>query len=373
MIQTKVCKNCKSTISRNNLSDFHWNQKEFCSRRCKSNYRDYSCICRECNKEFFIRKRDVNIGRGQFCSRKCSVTWGGRENTKLNTQLVNCNNCGKEYRMQNSHIKRKLDYNYNFYCSQKCETEKRTEHNSNCHICNKSFRRMKSEIINDTHIYCSFECFKIGLRNGEYRNCIRCNKEFYIRPSEIKKSSGKYCSMQCYYPDVELLSIPCFNCGTEFKRYKSRLRKYNFCSQECVNEKQEFGFGIVSKSKSGKVFPSLIESIFSDVLDYVNLKYDTSVLVTENRKWTCDFTIEIDNKIYWIEIDGMGSSRRKPYFNKSGKPINEKIKYYIDNNYNLFVISNNDFIGDLKELLFELEIDLEDEELEEITNELWKY
>ena len=26
--------------------------------------------------------------------------------------------------MQNSHIKRKLDYNYNFYCSQKCETEK---------------------------------------------------------------------------------------------------------------------------------------------------------------------------------------------------------------------------------------------------------
>jgi hypothetical protein len=371
--QTKVCKTCLSTIVRGEQSDYHWNVKEFCSRKCKSNHKDVPCTCRECNKEFFVRRRGINSGRGQFCSRKCSFTWGGRENTKLNTQLIKCVNCGKLYRMDNSRIKRKKGKEHNFYCSQKCETEKRTEHNSNCPVCNKSFRRMKSEIESEVHIYCSFYCSKKGLQTGEYRNCKRCNKEFYIRQSEIKKSPSIYCSWKCLHPDTELLSIPCYNCGTEFKRYKSGLRKYNFCSQECVNEKQEFGFGIVTTSKSGKKFPSLIESVFSEILDYVNLKYETSVLVTEDRKWTCDFTVEKNDKTFWIEIDGMGSSRRVTYFDRNLNPLNEKIKYYHDNDYNLVVISNVDFIGDVYSLLFDLEIDLEDGELDEIAKHMWKY
>lgn len=371
--QTKNCKKCQTEFHRGKLSEFHWNQKEFCSRKCKSNHKDFPCICRECGNKFFVRKRDISQGRGQFCSKKCSGIWSGKEKTKLKTSFVNCDNCGVEYKMSNSHIERKKIKSHQFFCSKKCETEKRTEHNYSCPECGTSFRRMKSQTLLGFNKYCSFECSKKGQRNGEYRNCQRCKKEFYIRPSELKKSSSKFCSWECLHSESELLTIKCYNCGEDFKRYKSRLRKYNFCSKECVNEKQEFGFGIVSKSKSGKTFPSLIESVFCNILDHMNLKYKTSVLVTENRKWTCDFIIEKDNIIYWVEIDGMGSSRRNKYFDKKGNPSNEKIKFYIENNYNLFVISNKDFIGDLKEMLFELEIDIKEDELDEITRLLWKY
>ena len=232
---------------------------------------------------------------------------------------------------------------------------------------------MKSEIENNSHIYCSFKCSIKGQQNGEYKNCLRCGNEFYVRPSEQIKSSSKYCSWECLHPDSELLTIPCYNCGEKFQRYRSRLRKYNFCSKECVNEKQEFGFGIVSKSSSGNIFPSLIEAIFANVLEHLNIDYTTSELITTNRKWTCDFTIIHDDIKYWIEIDGMGSSRRIKYFNKHGEPIHEKIKYYIENNYNLVIISNTDFIGDLLDFLKTLKISLTTDELNKLTESIWKY
>lgn len=370
MVQTKVCENCKKEFKRKeNSKDYHWFKKRFCSDKCQSSFKDTPGVCLECGKDFLRRKRDKHI---RFCSNKCGSVYSSRQNTILNTSLVSCNNCGKGYRVSNSHIKRKKDKGHNFYCSQKCETEKRTENNSVCKICTKKFHRTPYHIKKGFNQYCSQKCQSLGFKTGSYRNCKKCNKEFYVSKVQIKRNK-QHCSWECVHPDSELLSIPCYNCGKEIKRYKSRLRKFNFCDTKCFNQKQEFGFGVVSKSKSGKSFPSLIESIFCNVLDYLNLEYDTSVIVTDGRKWTCDFTIEIDNKIYWIEIDGMGSSRRKPYFDKNDNPIHEKIKYYTDNNYNLIVISNTDFIGDLKELLFELEIDVEDEELEEITKELWKY
>jgi len=179
--------------------------------------------------------------------------------------------------------------------------------------------------------------------------------------------------MECLHPNSELLTIPCYNCGEEIKRYKSRLRKYNFCSQECVNEKQEFGFGIVSHSRSGKKFPSLIESVFSDILEYFDLEFATSVLLTEKRKWTCDFTISISGEVYWIEIDGMGNSRKVRYFDSQGNPNHEKIKYYKENDFNLVVISNVNFIGDVICFLRELGIDTDIDELDEFVKVMWKY
>ena len=69
----------------------------------------------------------------------------------------------------------------------------------------------------------------------------------------------------------------------------------------------------------------------------------------------------------------MGSSRRIKYFNKHGEPIHEKIKYYMENNYNLVIISNTDFIGDLLDFLKTLKISLTTDELNKLTESIWKY
>lgn len=370
MIQTKVCENCKKEFKRKeNSKDYHWLIKRFCSDKCQSSFKDTPGICLECGKDFLRRKRNKKI---KFCSNKCGSVYSSRQKSILNSSIVICCNCGKEYRMSNSHIKRKKDKGHNFYCSQKCETEKRTENNCVCKTCSKEFHRTPYHIKNGFNQYCSHKCQSLGYKTGNYRNCKKCNKEFYVSKIQIRRNK-QYCSWNCLHSESEILSLPCYNCGKEIKRYKSRLRKYNFCDSRCYNQKQEFGFGIVTKSKSGKSYPSRIESIFSDVLEFLNIEFKSQVFIKEDRKWTCDFTVEIDNKVYWIEIDGMGDSRRKPYFNKNGNPVHEKIKYYIENDYDLFVLSNKDFVGDLKNMLFELDIDMEDDELEEITKELWKY
>jgi len=100
--------------------------------------------------------------------------------------------------------------------------------------------------------------------------------------------------------------------------------------------------------KDGGIYLSSIEKQSADIL--YNLKsdgkikdYEYEAKICNERSWTCDFKITLnDNNYLWLEIDGMRKHRRHPY--NSGK--NEKIEYYKKANINYGIVSyNNRNIG----------------------------
>lgn len=78
--------------------------------------------------------------------------------------------------------------------------------------------------------------------------------------------------------------------------------------------------------------------------------YEYEARVCQERLWTCDFVITLnDGQKLWLELDGMRNNRKDPY-----KKYNEKIEFYKNNNFNykIFSYNNRDIIKSLS-LLFE--------------------
>jgi hypothetical protein len=59
----------------------------------------YPVNCLVCNKEFFVPQKEISIGHGKFCSRKCFHL-----NTRRRT-ILNCDWCKKEYEVKRSQPK----------------------------------------------------------------------------------------------------------------------------------------------------------------------------------------------------------------------------------------------------------------------------
>lgn len=100
--------------------------------------------------------------------------------------------------------------------------------------------------------------------------------------------------------------------------------------------------------KDGNTYLSSIERHSANLLYLMknNNKikdYEYEAKVCDERNWTCDFKITLNNGDFlWLEIDGMRNNRSNPY--ASGE--NEKIKYYRKNNYNFGIISYYDKFED---------------------------
>ena len=347
----KCCENCNKIFYKNSTSSYFWNKKRFCSRKCKDSHKSFKCICRNCKKIFYIRKRDINIGRGQFCSRQCSAAHGGQLRHKLYSKKVKCFNCKRKYSIGIARIQEHKKLKHRFFCSKVCEKESRTAINSFCHYCKKPLHREESRLKSYENQYCSLKCKYKGLEDLKIkRKCLTCKKTFFLRKSELKKGPGKYCSRKCYYPDAEIIKVRCYNCNKIIKKYKSRLNTYNFCSKNCFTQKQEFGWGIISKGLDGYTYSSKIEALFANFLFTHKLKYKRSVPIVKSRNWTCDFLVKSKNKDIWIEVDGMDTSRRTPYYDEKGKPSYEKIKFLSSKGYNFMVIRDTDFTKKCKSI-----------------------
>lgn len=89
-------------------------------------------------------------------------------------------------------------------------------------------------------------------------------------------------------------------------------------------------------------YKSLLELDVANYLFSLKIKnkiknYEYEYLVCDDKMWTCDFVIDLnDGRQGWLEVDGMRANRKQPY--KNG---NEKIKYYEDNNINYKIVSYN--------------------------------
>ena len=112
-------------------------------------------------------------------------------------------------------------------------------------------------------------------------------------------------------------------------------------------------WGQIYIGKDGKKYTSIIEGKVGDYLfEFLEqekiVDYFTQVRVTPDRRWTCDFVVSLaipDNSVLWVEVDGLEESRREGAY----KEDNEKINYYINNNFNYRIIVSPNEIKDIIE------------------------
>lgn len=118
-----------------------------------------------------------------------------------------------------------------------------------CAHCGKEFSVYPSRA---SAIYCSKPCHyadRTGPNNPKFTSvlvaCDNCGKEFYQQPYLIQDGKGNYCSRQCASrhtassrPQNQRTGrvVQCYNCSKKIYRIKSRLRKRNFCSPQCLGE-----------------------------------------------------------------------------------------------------------------------------------------
>ena len=104
--------------------------------------------CLTCGKSFYTRPSIIKIGKGKYCSPKCS------QQARIKKIKRTCPTCGKVFYRAPSHIGK--------YCSKKCVNEKTKTIHSN-------------------------------------RICEICGKEFKVHPSVVKIKRGRFCSHKCYW------------------------------------------------------------------------------------------------------------------------------------------------------------------------------
>lgn len=146
----------------------------------------------------------------------------------------------------------------------------------------------------------------------------------------------------------ELKRVPGYHDMAQFGKYSPQgtyARKFG----TYLGALKHFGFKYIPRSQykqqtytlgnDGFLYKSKFEASISDLIfDLKNndkvVSYAYEANVCKERTWTCDFKIiTSDNKIIWIEADGMGKNRKNPYLFD-----NKKIQYYIDNGFNYCII-----------------------------------
>lgn len=73
--------------------------------------------CKQCQKLFLVEKRELNRGKGLFCSRSCSSTYNNT-NTEKSGNIIKCAYCGTQVYKTKSKQNTKSKLNF---CSRVCK------------------------------------------------------------------------------------------------------------------------------------------------------------------------------------------------------------------------------------------------------------
>lgn len=182
--------------------------------------------CQNCGKDFKVLPSTIKNGGGKYCSKKCKQE-GMRKKVKRT-----CPVCGKEFEVWPSKIK----WGKGTYCSARCRyDDAKTGEMRDCKICGKSFYVSRYRIEHGQGIYCSYDCRAEDEKTRITKSCKYCGKEFETHLCEIKKGRGKYCSKECADKDRStLIEKMCEHCGKPFlvprRRYDAK-----YCSFECYD------------------------------------------------------------------------------------------------------------------------------------------
>jgi len=76
--------------------------------------------CKNCEREVFVDKKEINRGYGKFCSRKCSGEYNAAQRSKPKPNVV-CATCGIEFYMNES--KKRNSKSGLYFCCRKHKDE----------------------------------------------------------------------------------------------------------------------------------------------------------------------------------------------------------------------------------------------------------
>jgi DNA-directed RNA polymerase subunit RPC12/RpoP len=123
----KICPQCKKEF------ETKYYKQKFCSKECmaKAFSKKERRICKQCQKEFWVRPSRIKAGGGVFCSNDCAVKWVIENMSKREEKI--CPICNKKFFVVPSRIKK----GEGIYCSQKCASKALTKNNREISVADK--------------------------------------------------------------------------------------------------------------------------------------------------------------------------------------------------------------------------------------------
>lgn len=199
-----------------------------------------SKICQYCKKIYFVTPYKKEISK--YCSRECMSK--AKKGTKKGEWIEKiCPSCGKSFETLKSQNKK--------YCSLQCNEDRFDTKPPivNCENCGKEFRPHPSSWTRyqkgeQKTLLCSKECVNESKKKGILIQCANCGKEIYRTPYRLSKNKNQYCSNKCekeFQHKETFETRICEICGKPFEC--SKLSTQLLCSVECQKLWQETRVG----------------------------------------------------------------------------------------------------------------------------------
>jgi hypothetical protein len=205
-------------------------------------------VCHQLLVKIYPKNRSILYAANMMCAKNSShkrsnKLYGWLRRQLYQQKLLNCKECGKEFSVKKSRFKREKTK----YCSHECHVsnvKNRTNYSTfNCKICDVKFT-IPSSHLNEgvTERACSKQCgVKLKQLNARVDLvCLNCNCSFNVIKS---KKESKFCSLECchaYKSKHAWLIFNCSHCNTESKKRKawSIGDAPKFCSFKCFNDER---------------------------------------------------------------------------------------------------------------------------------------
>lgn len=246
--------------------------------------------------------------------------------------IKTCERCWEEF---NAHKQKQK------FCSLKCKWESQKLPEIPCAVCWKIFHPSKSWVKT-----CSKECWYKSMSLWD-RVCEYCWKTFTPRHSK-----NKFCSKECFgLAQRTLHNIICPICWKEFrpKNYKTVC-----CSRTCWQK-------YVWEKKTEEERDEAIRKLVSNykAVSKINLSYIAALeelwfnVTLEHCLWHYSYDLKVWNTLIEINPYAFHNSTRAPRWvePKTNDYHYNKVKYAIDNGYNVIMVRDRTSFDELIQLL----------------------
>lgn len=389
--KTYECQNCGKNFIIDKLRD----EKtiKYCSQKCLIERRDTRVqhVCKNCGKVFIS-----SSGSSTLCKNCCTVTCltCGNYYEVQPKRLKTSKYCSKDCRIKGdmNHIWQEEDFNfikehYPYKMSLKEIADKfntsisaiaRLKHKLNLDDCPIELRQRrvgdsqmlwteekitndirnlnKSEVpLNSSYIQKNFQSLHTAAftRFGSWKNAINSAGYDYdeinlysnrvtwtpeLIKQEILRLNKKDTDLKASSIRDTYASL--FNAARRESLIGTWEKAIEFAGLQ-YSEIAGSSWGETSIGIDGNIYPSIIEcSVSNEIFELLDQRliadYFIQVPLTKERRWTCDFVVTLNNdETIWIEVDGLGDSRREGSYGEE----HEKIAYYLNNNFEFYIVN----------------------------------